>query len=359
MGMKKVLLFGPYSPPITGQNQAFRSVVESFDTNDFELIDTTKYDNRFVSTLYVMFLTFLILIFNKHVDIIYFTSSRSKFGAIKDLPLLLIGGLLKKPIINHLHGADFKKFYLSLGSFYKSIVYRAYKNIRSSIVLTHSMQDQYDVFTNMDLFVVNNFYPKVFDSTDIKKICSKKVIYFSNLMMSKGILEFINAAIFVSKHKPEIEFLIVGEYMSDHIANKNVIERLVKKLLNENADVNIKYLGRLDPSKKQSLLLHTGIFVLPTFYPTEGVPLTILEAMRCGNVIITTDHNYLSEVIDNRNGALVEPLNTEELALKILDFLSQEDRLIKVQEFNMKYAIETFSEEVYLERINSIINSYR
>jgi len=78
-------------------------------------------------------------------------------------------------------------------------------------------------------------------------------------------------------------------------------------------------LGRVDGSSKAALLGETDIFVLPTFYPFEGQPTVILEAMAAGCAIVASQHASIPEIIqDGVNGLLVPPRNPEKLAETIL-----------------------------------------
>ena len=57
---------------------------------------------------------------------------------------------------------------------------------------------------------------------------------------------------------------------------------------------------------KQRLLRESDIFVLPTTHPTEGQPISILEAMGNGLAVVTTDYPGIADVVcDGENGVVV------------------------------------------------------
>ena len=55
----------------------------------------------------------------------------------------------------------------------------------------------------------------------------------------------------------------------------------------------IFYHGPLYGMQKKDFLKALDIFVLPSFYASEAMPISIIEAMRSGCVIIATEHHYL------------------------------------------------------------------
>lgn len=50
---------------------------------------------------------------------------------------------------------------------------------------------------------------------------------------------------------------------------------------------NITFLGKLNQMQMADAYNQSDIFVLPSFY--EGIPLTVIEAMACGNRVVMTD----------------------------------------------------------------------
>tara|TARA_R110002096_G_scaffold168981_1_gene340321 strand:- start:79 stop:888 length:810 start_codon:yes stop_codon:yes gene_type:complete len=267
--------------------------------------------------------------------------------------MLLIAGRFKKKVINHLHGADFSQFYQRSGIL-KTLLKKAYQTVDTSIVLTKSMAAEFDHFPDMEKEVISNFCPSDFDQ-DIVKGESLTVVFYSNLMKSKGILDFLEAARIIADLRPDIIFQIGGRYMGDHLMSATQIKNRVEAFLTLNHSLNIEYKGEICPKDRFAFLSNSSIFVLPTYYPIEGFPLTILEAMRCGNVIITTDHNYLSDVISGKNGALIPPCDVAAIVQQLLRYLNDKKLLNQVQQYNVKEAKSNYTENRFLKDIKVIL----
>ena len=90
------------------------------------------------------------------------------------------------------------------------------------------------------------------------------------------------------------------------------------KYIEENNLKNIYYKGAVYGKEKENILKEVDIFILITSYKNEVQPISIIEAMGCGNYIISTDIGVISEMLEPTYGALVE--NNKEAINSILNF---------------------------------------
>jgi glycosyltransferase involved in cell wall biosynthesis len=355
----KVLFFGPYPAPITGQSIAFKASYDGY-VGDKILFNTTKYgNNQFINSIYCILILPFSFIFKKF-DTVYFTCTRSSFGCIKDIQLLLLCEIFRKRPINHLHGADFNFFYNNSGFLKKTLNY-CYQQIDTSIVLLNSMRVQFNDFPQMNIVVIENCYSSEFDKISIDfKLKKTQVIYLSNLIYSKGIFVFLESAEELLKQDSKIIIKIAGIPMGDEFMSENEVSNKFNEIYLRLKSVykgRIQYLGKVKGLEKINLLSESSIFVLPTFYKMEAFPITIIEAMYFGNAIVTTNHNYLPDIVSNNNGRLIQINSSIELINQINNlFLNGED-LLAVQKYNREYSIENFSSKKYNTEIDGVINN--
>ena len=353
----RYLLVGPCVPPYNGQAVAFTTVTKSFHCNERLIIDTAKTKYGFINTLITIFLTIYYFLFFKF-NVVYFTSSRSKFGFIKDFPLLILSRWLNKKIVNHLHGADFKQFYNKSGTLKPFISY-TYKGINTSIVLLDNMKNQYSNFPKMNKVTVSNCYSKEMDVSErgiTKK--ERQILFLSNLMSSKGILEFLDACNVLLKNNEEIKVKIAGKLLADNYMNvKTISKSFYEKyyILKEIFQKRIEYLGIVNGDEKYRLLYESSIFVLPSYYPSEAYPISIIEAMRAGNAIVTTNHNYLPYIVKETNGIIIKSKSSEEIINSVEKLFGDNLELEKIQNNNMKEAKQKYSQDRYITEIKKII----
>lgn len=356
--MIKIFFSGPIPPPITGQAFAFSFFFENCKF-DKKVIDTNSKDGKIRSIIFyllVLYKTMFYALFGTY-DVLYFTCSRTVRGSLRDIILINAASIRKKPIINHLHGADFQKFYKSKSGFYQKILQNAYSKVGTSVVLLDKMKSEFiDFEKTMKVVEIPNFYDPILEDylPDSANNLNKKLrlLYFSNLMYTKGILEVLQAYKELKKAVLNVELYIAGRYMGDNGMSVNDIKKAVEPYFDL---PDIHYVGTVSGRDKANFLEKGDIFILPTFYKSEAFPISILEAMRCGCAILTTRHNYLPEIIDNKNGALIEPKNTNELIKVLKGWNKNRTELYEIQKYNVSYASDKFAPKRYIERLNLLI----
>lgn len=346
--MFKVLCVGPKNAPVTGQSFAFDTYIKNSSLEIDVLYNSGG--SRFKSLILFLIGLFYRLFFSKY-DAIYFTSSRSKLGFIRDA-ILIILFYKKSKVVNHLHGADFKLFYDSCGPLYKAAVEFVYKRVSNSIVLTEGMKKQYSQFPDMNVEVVPNFYlednSSTFDERDFVRD-KIKVVFLSNLIPDKGIVELLSAVKKINlEHGINLELAIAGSVLG--------YESVKLKIENEFSDCEfVKYLGVVSGDKKNKLLKSSHIFALPTYYPTEAQPISIIEAMASGCSILTTRHNYIEEFVTNDNGILIEKKSVQAIIDGLIFLHANREKLAKTSQYNVTYSKRVFSMNKYVSNIDKII----
>lgn len=356
---KKYLLFGPLPPPYHGQSVAFSIIVHEFQPSEILLVNTERFRFRICNTVYAILCTFYYFIFFRF-DTVYYTSIRSRLGFIKDCVLLLLGRWTGKRIINHLHGANFHSFYQNSGLM-KPLIRYCYDKISTSIVLLPGMEKEYTDFPAMKVKVIGNCYEKQFDlHGEIELKNGSRILFLSNLMKCKGIFEFLDACGSILQKYTVTNVSIAGlPYGDAFLSRRQISDQFFTKFeeLKNRFSGRIGYLGVVKGADKIKLLTESDIFVLPTWHPSEAFPLSIIEAMRTGNAIITTRHNFLPEIVKPENGILVTPKSSHEIADAIEQLLQDPVKLRQIQAYNRDFAKRKYNPEKYIEAVKSVISS--
>ncbi len=352
-----ILFVGTVPPPYHGQAIAFSTA--------YRLMDGTKYlvnQNFETKPIYtkVFFLLFSFLkiwyyLLFKKIDIVYFACSRSTLGSIKDIFLVYSTKLFGLPIVNHLHGARMKVFMDKLPSFYRRVISNVYSQIDTSIVLLDSMKNEFHQFwPKMNVQVIANFYSEEFNSIrQQKQHANINIVYLSNIIYSKGILDLLDAFIDLSSEQEDVKLIIAGDFMGDEYYSQKEIEKLFLKKLEKLP--NASYIGVINGMDKVNLLATSDIFVLPTFYSMEAFPLSIVEAMRTGNIIVTTNHNYLPEIVTTDIGYIVPPSSPKEISSTLNNIISNPTQMEMTQKYNISYAINHYNVEQYIQHLNIVM----
>ena len=139
---------------------------------------------------------------------------------------------------------------------------------------------------------------KIFSVIPNNNIKNPIALFAGRLLISKGILDFIEA----SKLFSNIRYVISGGF---DFENPDCIDpKLMNKVTQEGL---IEYWGY--SNNMQDILNESSIVVLPSYYG-EGLPKILIEAAACGKPIVTTDHPGCRDAIINNVTGLLVPIKS-------------------------------------------------
>lgn len=172
------------------------------------------------------------------------------------------------------------------------------------------------------------------------------VLMIARAIWHKGIAEYLEAARWARKEKPDLIFLLVGG------ADDGNPSCVPTEILSTQQDV--LWLGERRDIRE--LIKLCDIFVLPSY--REGVPRTLLEASAMAKPMVTTDTVGCTEVVeDGVNGFLVPIKDSQHLCEKIIQLandtnlrnqMGQKARQKAEQEFDVKIVVSKYL-DIYKE----------
>jgi len=183
--------------------------------------------------------------------------------------------------------------------------------------------------------------------------------------LNKNIVEDVE-----NKH---LQFIFIGRY--ERRKGIQELHNVIKQIQNKNKFTfhfigpiphekqlkfkNVIYHGTvMDQEKIKLILQQADVSVCPSY--SEGMPNVIMEAMASGCAIIATDVGAVGTVVDNNNGFLIVPGNTEELKGAIEQMIAiPTEKLISmkktsIQRIKEKFLWENVAEQT-LKEIQNII----
>lgn len=343
----KVLFIAPISPPVTGQSIACDLLLSrlNFLKAEVKVINLSKgnlkNNNLEIHRIYFFIKIFFYLLFNaRKFDRIYFNVSESSLGNLKDLVLYLalISSLNKVYI--HVHG----------GMGFKSILFghtlRRYlnqfflKRLAKVIVLGDFHKKTFKDIGVQHLEIVPNFaHDSMFSKSSTS---SRNIVYLSNMIESKGYLAVLRSIDLVDDLDCTFYFAGAFEIESDRINFEKAISN----------KENVHYLGVVGGQKKQDLLEKCDVFILPTNYPYEGQPISILEAYASSCAVITCKHSGIVDVFeDGINGLYVNYNDPSDISRKIKLIFVDSESLVTMKIKNYSKARNCYTEKKHLDKL--------
>lgn len=362
-----VLFIAPLPPPTTGQSLAadvlFRSLDSRFVVHSVNL--SKQSFRQGLSSVDRIRQVFSILLdvfkLRNRTRIIYFTISESVAGSLKDLFIYFIFLHRLDRMVVHLHGGAGMKQILSSKHPLLRLMHSFFlRRIGSIVVLGDRLKGIYqEIVPPARLHSVPNFAQDEFfvSSTLIEEKFSNpsplRILFLSNLLPGKGHIELLTA---LSLLPQEIQRQLHVDFAGGYESIED--EARFQQQVMESQFVNIKVHGVVHGELKRKLLSDAHVFCLPTYYPYEGQPISILEAFASGCAVITTDHSGIFDTFTpGVNGIEVSTRSVSSLADAIQRAVEHKDELLVYAKNNLEHARQNYRVSTHVAALERVIFS--
>jgi len=359
----RVLLIGPMPPPVNGVSFANATLTKKLEERaiSVDIINTSadtlssKQGTSFSFSKALSFFHTYFKVFRIFSnDIIYTTPGQTFFGILKYAPFYLLAWLLGKPYIIHLHGNYLGKEYNLLKGIKKKLFYFFISRASAGIALSGSLVKNFaDLLPRERVYVVENFVTDDLLQPLTSKPSDKlRVIFLSNLMKEKGILDLLDALSILKDKGIDFSATLAG-------ALEQGLEELIEEKFLTISE-NTTYLQTVSGPRKRQALQEANVFVLPTYYIMEGQPISLLEGLATGNINVSTAHAGIPDVADTSNGYFVAPQAPHELAA-VLEKISRniDSEVERFSLRNQQHAASLFTEQRFVDRIIEIFKAVK
>ena len=358
--MQRILMIGPFPDPISGvslANQVVKDILIQENKFKVQIINTSYpyFDEKVGKFSFQKFFFFLSLNFKVFKvfknQIIYITPGQTFFGITKYTLYILIASIFKKELIIHVHGNHLGKEYELLRGIKKRLFYYLNSQFTKGIVLSDSLKNNLIPFVKEEsIFSLPNFAENyLFETENNKDYDEMRVVYLSNLMKEKGIISLLHAL----KEMEGLGGVLYRAKIAGNIDDDSATE--IQNLISELQ--NCEYIGVVKGEEKKELLNWGNVFVLPTFYKMEGQPISILESLATGNVIITTKHAGIPDIIqDGVHGYFVKKNSSSSLAESLLRLYKNKDEIKRIGLSNKRYFLNNFTISIFRNKLLEILS---
>ena len=180
------------------------------------------------------------------------------------------------------------------------------------------------------------------------------ILFVGGINVRKGVHLLIDAFINLEKKYPDVNLLIAGPtYKYDKSYISEIKEKISDSKLSERVKLTEENISNVDEYMQSS-----DIFVLPS--KQEGFPISVLEAMSSGLVVIGSDIPEIAkaQICDGKDGYIFPSGDSEKLTQVLEKVLNNEEENIKITQEARSKVISKWSTEIvdrsYREMYQSI-----
>jgi len=369
----KILMIGPFPDPITGMSVSNEMLlaglkenghqVEFIDSNAERTFTSLVAQGRFsmkkvLNSVRPIAIGVYKILFEKF-DVVYVTPAQSYLGFLKYTPFINVAKFKKIKCFLHFHGGFVRIMYDGVDAKKQETLKSYFNKSTGIIVLGNSLTKMFDgILGKEKVFVCENgvqdeymmkekdLISKLQNNENLHKNESKlQILYLSNLMKSKGILDLLKACLKLKAQDFNFHLNLAGNIESEIL---DTVNSMIKELGD-----NVTYHGVVKGVKKTALLKDNHIFCLPTYYPNEGQPISILEAMANGQAIITTNQGGMIDIFkDGENGVLCIKKDPDTICQAIQNCKKDYIRYAKK---NYYECLAKYNRKEFVARIENII----
>ncbi|WP_438499020.1 glycosyltransferase [Alteromonas australica] len=135
-------------------------------------------------------------------------------------------------------------------------------------------------------------------------------------------------------------------YEYNYIGNGQLLQQLKDQVEQANTE-NINFLGARSHSEVKEYLRKADIFLLPSVIDTqgdmEGIPVSLMEAMAAGIIVISTEHSGIPELIENGVNGFLAPEKDAVALNKIINQAVSRADLAQIRENARKKVEDEFN----------------
>lgn len=335
-------------PDVKGGIQTLINLYSESEILKDKLLTLSSYEDGNISSKLAVFGSFLVKYTNSllkyhSIEIVHIhTASKGSF--LRKSISVMIAKLFNKKVILHIHCGGFDNFYNSSPRFIKRYITAVLNKADMLITLANSLKTGVSKkCSNSNIHVLYN--PTILKHMPVRESHTTNVLFLGLMGKNKGVYDIIEAAKYIQADNIKI-----------HLYGNGEISRARELVSQYGLENKVIVHGWISGDDKEKILQSSDIFILPSY--SEGLPMSILEAISYGLPVISTTVGGIPDVVeDGVNGFLISPGDYKSLAQRIITIAEDKDLSKRMGQESYRLAREKFDIEEIINQLDSLYSS--
>ncbi|MGY2134515.1 glycosyltransferase family 4 protein [Hymenobacter sp. HD11105] len=254
------------------------------------------------------------------------------------------------PIVMHVHGADFDSFFRQSGAPQQAYIRKIFAQCSKILVLSSYWQAFFREHITPDNVEVlhNGVYPAAFASCFTMPTNLHRFLFLGRLGQRKGVYDLLAAVAELKTTHPQL-------HLQFFLAGDGEIEQVQALIAAKGLQEQVRVLGWMGDEEKLHWLQQADTMVLPSY--NEGLPMSILEAMAGGKIIISSRVGGIPDLVtEGVNGFLITPGDVPSLSQHLAYVATHAPEMTAMARRNQ----QKIQADYNLEKLNSwLVAMYR
>lgn len=285
-------------------------------------------------------------------DLVYVTPNAAGGAFYKDF---MVVNMLKRMgcrVLCHYHNKGVRR--RQIHSFDDQLYRSFFKDIKVLLIVPQLYHDMKKYLRIRDTYFCPNGVPMKLDHEPEADRHNEvpEILYLSNLFVSKGIIDLLDALYLLRGDGYKFHCTVVGA----EAAAMNG-EKLQEEIESRHLGTMVEYVGPKYGSDKDMYLDRADIMAFPTFYPKECFPLVNLEAMERKIPVVSTYEGGIPYMIkDGETGLLSDSRNPIALSQALAKLIENPELRISMGEAGYKFFKSEFTIDKFIDRLINVFN---
>lgn len=298
---------------------------------------------------------------------VYLIISQSGAGFLRDLAMIWSARLFACRVVVHLKGGNYDGFYRSQHPFLRLLIRATVRRADRIIVLSERLRSMYafePAVAGRVAVVANG--PPIRLRGQPRTLCRQRparLLYLSNLMQSKGYDRLLDAAAILCREGFPFELVFAGRFLaaSDDalpLSAAAAQARFRRRIEAAPLAGAVRYAGPVAGAGKWRLFEQSDFFLLPTAYRHEGQPVSIIEAMAHGCVVIATRFRAIPDLVeDGVTGTLLDGGEPRQIAAAVRELAADPGRYRAMSAAAVRRYEQRFTLDRHLDAMTAVLST--